>query len=39
MAAKYSKLSDYKIKKLISCFSSNIDATKTAEILKLNLPV
>lgn len=33
---KYSKLSDYKIKKLISCFCSDIDATKTGEILSLN---
>jgi len=33
---KYSKISDYKIKKLISCFSSDIDATKTSEILKIN---
>ncbi len=31
-----SKISDYKIKKLIECFSSDIDATKTSKILKLN---
>jgi len=36
MLIKYSKLSDYKIKKLIACFSSDIDATKTSEILRLN---
>lgn len=33
---KYSKLSNYKIKKLIFCFCSDIDATKTSEILSLN---
>ncbi len=33
---KYSKLSDYKIKKLQYCFCSDIDATKTALILGLN---
>ena len=31
-----SKISDYKIKKVIRCFCSDIDATKTAEILGLN---
>ncbi|ARN78157.1 IS1595 family transposase [Nonlabens spongiae] len=36
MPVKYSKLSDYKIKKIIGCFCSDVDATKTAEILKLN---
>ncbi|MGI9825525.1 IS1595 family transposase, partial [Riemerella anatipestifer] len=29
-----SKISDYKIKKIIKCFCSDIDATKTAEILE-----
>ncbi|OWP83507.1 IS1595 family transposase [Flavobacterium davisii] len=33
---KYSKLSDYKIKKVQQCFCADIDATKTAEILGLN---
>ncbi len=36
MPIKYSKLSDYKIKKVIHCFCADIDATKTAEILKIN---
>ena len=36
MPIKYSKLSDYKIKKILKCFCSDIDATKTAEILSLN---
>ncbi len=36
MLIKYSKLSDYKIKKIIKCFCSDIDATKTSEILGLN---
>ncbi len=36
MLVKYSKLSDYKIKKLIGCFCSDIEATKTAEIMVLN---
>lgn len=36
MPIKYSKLSDYKIKKIIACFCSDIDATKTSEILKIN---
>lgn len=36
MPIKYSKLSDYKIKKIIKCFCSDIDATKTSEILGLN---
>lgn len=36
MPIKYSKLSDYKIKKIIKCFCSDIDATKTSEILELN---
>ncbi len=33
---KYSKLSNYKIKKIIVCFCNDIDATKTAVILGLN---
>lgn len=33
---KYSKLSNYKIKKIIKCFCIDIDATKTAELLELN---
>jgi len=33
---KHSKLSDYKIKKIMSCFCSDIDATKTAQILGIN---
>lgn len=36
MPIKYSKLSDYKIKKIIRCFCSDIEATKTAEILDIN---
>lgn len=36
MPIKYSKLSDYKIKKILKCFCSDIDATKTSEILGLN---
>lgn len=31
-----SKISDFKIKKIVKCFCSDIDATKTAEILDLN---
>jgi hypothetical protein len=33
---KYSKLSDYQIKKIIQHFCVDIDATKTAELLELN---
>lgn len=33
---KYSKLSDYKIKKLISCFCSDIEANKTSEVIGIN---
>ena len=33
---KYSKLSNYRIKKIIRCFCIDIDATKTAELLELN---
>ena len=36
MVVKYQKISDYKVKKIIRCFCSDIDATKTAEILCLN---
>ncbi len=36
MPIKYSKLSDYKIKKLIKCFCNDVDATKSADILGLN---
>jgi transposase len=33
---KYSKLSNYTIKKIIHCFCIDIDATKTSELLELN---
>ena len=33
---KYSKLSNYRIKKIIQCFCIDIDATKTSELLNLN---
>ena len=36
MPIKYSKISDYRLKKLMRCFCSDIDATKTAEIIGLN---
>ena len=36
MPIKYSKLSNYKIKKILRCLCSDIDATKTSEILGLN---
>jgi len=36
MLIKYSKLSDYCLKKPIKCFCSDIDTTKTAKILGLN---
>ncbi len=36
MPIKYSKLSSFKIKKLVKCFCSDIDATKTSGILGLN---
>ena len=36
MPVKYSKVSDYKIKKIIRCFCADIDATKTSIILGLN---
>ena len=35
MPIKYSKISDYRLKKLMRCFCSDIDATKTAEIIGL----
>lgn len=33
---KYSKLSTYKIKKILKCFSEDLPSVKTAEILGLN---
>jgi hypothetical protein len=33
---KYSKLSNYKIKKIMNCFCIDIDATKTAKLIGLN---
>ncbi|MBT6831906.1 IS1595 family transposase, partial [bacterium] len=30
---KHSKISDYKIKKILKCFCADINASKTAEIL------
>jgi transposase-like protein len=33
---KYNRLSDYKIKKIIECFSEDLTATKTAKLLKIN---
>jgi transposase len=36
MAVRYSKISDFKIKKIIRCFCADIDATKTSIILGLN---
>ena len=33
---KYSRLSKYKIKKIIECFSEDITATSAAKILRLN---
>jgi transposase len=33
---KYSKLSNYQIKKIIQCFCVDIDATKTSQLLELN---
>lgn len=36
MPIKYSKISDYQLKKIIKCFCSDIDATKTSEILEFN---
>lgn len=36
MAVKYSKLSDFKIKKIIRCFCADIDATKAGIVLGFN---
>lgn len=36
MPIKYSKIIHYRLKKLMRCFCSDIDATKTAEIIGLN---
>ena len=36
MPIKYSKLSDYKIKKIINCFCADISAEQTAIVLALN---
>lgn len=36
MPIKYSKISDYQLKKIVKCFCSDIDATKTSEILDFN---
>jgi len=36
MPVKYSKISDYKIKKIIRCFCADIDATKTSIVLGFN---
>jgi transposase len=36
MAVRYSKISTYKIKKIIRCFCADIDASKTSIILDLN---
>jgi transposase len=33
---KYSKVSDYRIKKILSCFGEELTATQTAKLLKLN---
>lgn len=33
---KYAKISDYKVKKIILCFSNNLNATETSKLLKLN---
>jgi transposase-like protein len=33
---KHSKLSDYKIKKILQCFCLDLDATKTAKLLGIN---
>ena len=30
---KHSKISDYKIKKILRCFCEDLDATKTAKLL------
>ena len=36
MLIEYSKISDYRLKKLMKCFCSDVHATKTAEIIGLN---
>lgn len=36
MPIKYSKLSNYKIKKIINCFCADISAEQTSIILKIN---
>ncbi len=36
MLIKYSKLTDYKLKKIIHCFVVDISATQCAKILKFN---
>jgi hypothetical protein len=33
---KHSKISDYKIKKILRCFCEDLDATKTAALLSIN---
>ena len=33
---KSSKLTNYKIKKIINCFCIDIDATRTAKLLNIN---
>jgi len=33
---KFNRLSNYKIKKIINCFSMDLTATATSELLKLN---
>ena len=36
MAMKYSRLSEYRIKKIIECFSEDITASLAAKILRIN---
>lgn len=36
MLVKYSKLSDYRLKKIVKCFSSDLTAKQTAHLLELN---
>lgn len=36
MLVRYSKLSDYKVKKIIDCFAIDIEANKTSELLGIN---
>ena len=33
---KHSKISNYKIKKILRCFCEDLDATKTSELLSIN---